>query len=261
MTEPSGPPRRTADRLWTVIERELVAAVRTRSYALLSIALLLIVVGVARVGGGPSGGYVPTVVDVLVVVEVLVPAVAFAVGYRAVVDARERGELAVLETYPLPPWAYVIGVYTGRAIALLVVVLGPLVVLGIHVATTAGPETTVFASHRGVDSPLLYVRFLSLTALLALVSLAVALALSAVAGSRRRAIVLGLVGVAAVVAGFDLLVVTGSAQGSSAKAASGRHWRSRRPARSGGSSSSRCSRSPSRVTAGSSPPGSRSGAS
>lgn len=192
---------------WAVFAREVRAAVRSRTYLLLTLAVALVVFALARAGNGPSAGYVPTVVDVLLVVEVLVPAVAFAVGYRAIADDAVRGTLDVLATYPLPPWAYVVGVYAGRAVALLTVILVPLAVLGGVVATTAGPETTVFASHRGVDSPLLFVRFLSLTAAFALTTLAIAVAISALADSRRRAILLALVGLLVVVVGADVTVL------------------------------------------------------
>jgi ABC-type transport system involved in multi-copper enzyme maturation permease subunit len=195
------------DAFWAVFAREVRAASRSRTYAVLAFAVGLVVFGVARAGNGPSGGYLPTVVDVLLLVEVLVPAVAFAVGYRAIADDAERGRLEVFATYPLPAPAYVGGVYAGRAVALLAVVVAPLAALGLHVATIAGPATTVFATHRGVDSPLLFVRFLALTATFALVALAVAVALSAIAGSRRRAILLALVGLVVVVVGADVTVV------------------------------------------------------
>ncbi|QGA83909.1 hypothetical protein [Halomicrobium sp. LC1Hm] len=199
---------RQLDRFWTVFAREVRGLVRTRVVFVLGAVVAALAFGVARAGGGPSGGYVTTVVDLLVVVELLVPAAAFAIGYRALADATARGEPAVLETYPLSPWTYVAGVYAGRAVALLAVVVVPLLALGAHVATTAGPETTVLATHRGVDSVALYVRFVALTALLGLVTLAVALALSAVANSRRRAILLGLFGLLLVVAGTDVTVLT-----------------------------------------------------
>ena len=192
---------------WAVFAREVRGAVRSRTYLLLALALTLVVFGLARAGNGPSAGYVPTVVDVLLVVEVLVPAVAFAVGYRAITDDAVRGTLDVLATYPLPPWAYVLGVYAGRAVALLSVVLAPLLILGVVVALTAGPATTVFATHRGVVSPLLFVRFLALTAGFALTTLAMAVAISALADSRRRAILLALVGLLVVAGGADVSVL------------------------------------------------------
>jgi ABC-type transport system involved in multi-copper enzyme maturation permease subunit len=198
---------------WAVFAREVRGAARSRTYLLLAFALTLVVFGLAQAGNGPSAGYVPTVVDVLLVVEVLVPAVAFAVGYRAVTDDIVRGTLDVLATYPLPPWAYVLGVYAGRAVALLAVVLVPLGVLGVAVAVLSGPETAVFATHRGVDSPLLFVRFLALTAAFALTVLAIAVAVSALADSRRRAILLALVGLLIVVVGADVTVFRAMAGG------------------------------------------------
>ena len=195
------------DAFWAVFAREVRGAARSRTYLLLGLALTLVVFGLAQAGDGPSAGYIPTVVDVLLVVEVLVPAVAFAVGYRSITDDAVRGTLDVLATYPLPPWAYVVGVYAGRAVALLSVVLAPLLILGVVVSVSAGPGTTVFASHRGVDSPLLFVRFMALTATFALTTLAIAVAISALADSRRRAILLALVGLLVVVVGADVTVL------------------------------------------------------
>ena len=197
---------RAADDIWRVFAREVTAAARSRSYLALGLVTAVAVFGVAVAGGGPAGGYVPTVVDVLVVVEVLVPAVAFAVGYRALADPVARGELDVVETYPLPTWGYVGGTYAGRAVVLLGVVGVPLAALGVHVATTAGPETTVFASHRGVDSAWLYLRFLALTLVYGLVSLSLVLLLSVVAGSRARALVLALAGLLVLTVGGDVAV-------------------------------------------------------
>ena len=73
-------------------------------------------------------------------------------------------------------------------------------------ATTAGPETTVFASHRGVDSPLLYLRFLALTLAYGLVSLSLVFLLSVVAGARDRALVLALAGLLVLSVGGDVAV-------------------------------------------------------
>lgn len=195
------------DGFWAVFAREVRGAVRSRTYLLLTLALTLVLFALARAGNGPAAGYVPTTVDVLLVVEVLVPAVAFAVGYRAITDDAVRGTLDVLATYPLPPWAYVIGVYAGRAVVLLTVVLVPLALLGVAVALSAGPATTVFATHRGIDSPLLFVRFIALTAAFTLTTLAIAVAVSALADSRRRAILLSLVGLLVVVVGADVTVL------------------------------------------------------
>ncbi|AAV44856.1 unknown (plasmid) [Haloarcula marismortui ATCC 43049] len=191
---------------WTVFVREVRSAVRTRTYLALGLVTGIVLFGLAYAGGGPAGGYVPTVVDTLVAVEVLVPTLAFAVGYRAIADPATRGELDILDTYPLSTWSYVGGVYAGRALLLLTIVVVPLLALGINVATTAGPETTVFASHRGVDSPFLFIRFIALTVLYALSSLTIAFLLSALAGSRGRALVLALAGLLVLTVGSDLAV-------------------------------------------------------
>jgi ABC-type transport system involved in multi-copper enzyme maturation permease subunit len=188
----------------TLLGRELRSGVRNRSYLVLALAVGAVAFGAAVAGGGPEVGYVPTVVDLLVPVEVLVPAVAFVAGYRAIVDDARRGELTVLRTYPVPAWAYVGAVYLGRLAVVLGVVLVPLGIVGVYVAVTASPDTTVFATHQGIDSPVLFVRFLALTGVLAATALAVALAASAFAASRRRAIIFGLVGLVVVVAGADL---------------------------------------------------------
>lgn len=193
--------------LVAVLARELRAAARNRTYPLLALAVTLATFGAALAGTGPGAGYIPTVVDLLVPVEVLVPAIAFAVGYRAIVDDAVRGELAVLRTYPVPAWTYIGGVYLGRLAVLVGVVLVPLSALGVYVALAATPGTTIFATHRGIDSPALYARFLALTAVLAASTLAVAVAASALSRSRRRAIVFALAGLLLVVAGADLTVL------------------------------------------------------
>ena len=54
------------DRVWRVFAREVRAAVRTRSYLALALVTAVAVFGVAAAGGGPTGGYVPTVIDVTV---------------------------------------------------------------------------------------------------------------------------------------------------------------------------------------------------
>jgi ABC-type transport system involved in multi-copper enzyme maturation permease subunit len=191
-------------RFVTLLGRELRGGTRNKSYLVLALSVAAVAFGAAIAGSGPEVGYVPTIVDLLVPVEVLVPAVAFVAGYRAIVDDARRGELTVLATYPVPAWMYVGAVYLGRLAVVLGVVLLPLGLVGVYVAVTASPDTTVFATHQGIDSPVLFVRFLALTGALAATTLAVALAVSAFAASRRRAIILGLVGLVVVVAGADL---------------------------------------------------------
>lgn len=69
------------------------------------------------------------------------------------------------------------------------------------------------ATHSGVDSPALFVRFVALTVAYGLVVLALALAVSAIAWSRRVAIVLGVVILGAIVVGVDLVLLRGFGTG------------------------------------------------
>jgi ABC-2 type transport system permease protein len=194
-------------RLVAVLDREFRTALRTRALLALSVGFLLVVVGLTATGG--ATGYVPTTLNLLTPVEVLVPTLAFAFAYRAVLDDRESGELGMLRTYPLDRPTYVLGVFLGRAAALLSVVVGSLVVAGAMTATRGGPSNPVVATHAAGDSPLLYARFLVLSALFALVALAAAVAVSALAGSVRAALAMALGLVVVLVVGLDLGILAG----------------------------------------------------
>jgi ABC-2 type transport system permease protein len=199
--------RAAVARFLAVLEREYTTLLRTRSLLALAFGFAVVVVGLAWVAG--TTGYVPAALNLLTPVEVLVPALAVAFGYEAVLGDRTRGELDVVRTYPLDRREYLLAVYVGRATGLLFAVLVPLFLVAGLVAATGGARTSVLASHAGADSFVLYVRFVVLTALLALVSLAVAVAVSAAAGGRRSAVALGLGAVFALVVGVDLAVVAG----------------------------------------------------
>ena len=199
--------RAAVARFLAVLEREYTTLLRTRSLLALALGFAVVVVGLAWVAG--TTGYVPATLNLLTPVEVLVPALAVAFGYEAVLGDRTRGELDVVRTYPLDRREYLLAVYVGRATCLLFAVLVPLFLVAGLVAATGGARTSVLASHAGADSFVLYVRFVVLTALLALVSLAVAVAVSAAAGGRRSAVALGLGAVFALVVGVDLAVVAG----------------------------------------------------
>lgn len=199
--------------VWTVLVRELLTVARSRAYLGLVAGVTLVAVGVVFAGDGPEVGYVPVAVDLLLPFEVLVPAVAVALGYRVITDDAGRGELDVLETYPVPAWAYVAGVYLGRALAVAVALAVPLAVVGGYLATQSPPDPATLATHRGVDSPVLFVRFGALTLLYGLVALALALAVSALAWSRRTAIVLAVLVLGLVVVGVDLVLLRGLGTG------------------------------------------------
>lgn len=201
-------------RQWVqaVVVRELVTVARSRSTVVLLVGVLAVVFG-AVLAGGSQPDYLPTAVDLLLPMELVVPAVAVALGYRTIAADARRGELAVLRTYRLPAWGYVVGIYVARVLALLVIVGLPLALVGLYVASLSADTSSLLATHSGVDSPIIFLRFLVLTLLFGVVVLAMALAASTLARSRRSVVVAGVVLVLAVVIGIDLLVVRGFAGG------------------------------------------------
>ena len=197
----------------TIVRRELWTVVRTRTFLLLGFALTAVLLGVAVLSGGLRAGYVPTAVDLLTPLELLVPVVAVAFGYRAVLGDEQRGELDVLRTYPVSPWQIVGGIYLGRAAGLIAAVTLPLAFVGVAVALTEREASILYATHTGADSPLLYLRVVLLTILFALVLLAVALAISAIASTARSALALGVVALVVLLVGADLALVYGLSSG------------------------------------------------
>lgn len=203
----TGPDR---DQLLTVVERELRSVRRNPALLALVGVLVLVVVGVARLRGA---GYIPLALDLVTVLEFLLPVVAFALGYRALLADRVRGELDMLRTYPIDRTTLVLGVFLGRAVPLLAGLVGSLVLAGVVVSMVGGPRSTVLATHAGGGGPVLYVRFIVLSAVFALVALAAALAISASTGSPRRALAFAGGLLVALVIGFDLAVIGGLAGG------------------------------------------------
>jgi ABC-2 type transport system permease protein len=199
------------DRLFAVTDREFQTVVRTRAYAVLGLGFFVLTVAIAWTSG--ASGYAPLTLDLLTPTEVLVPALAFAFGYRSILGDEQRGELDVLRTYPLSRSGYVFGVYLGRATALLPVVLVPLLVAAVFPPLVGGVQSSVIASHAGADSVFLYLRFVVLTAVFTLVVLAAALAVSAGASSTRAALALGVTLLVALIVGLDLGIVAGLASG------------------------------------------------
>lgn len=202
-----------AQAIQAVVARELATVVRTRSYWVLLLGTFAAVFGMAIAGGGPETGYLPTAVDLRLPMELLVPALAVALGYPTIVADARRGELDVLDTYPLPSWGYVLGVYAGRALALVATVAVPLAALAAYVTVTAEPSAARIATHQGADSIALLVRFGVLTLAFGVAVLAVVLAASALAWSRRSAVVLAVLVLGTLVLGLDLLLLRGVGSG------------------------------------------------
>jgi ABC-type transport system involved in multi-copper enzyme maturation permease subunit len=200
-----------ADRLFAVVGRELSTVVRTRAFLVLGGGFAAVVTALAW-STGPVG-YTPHVLELLTPVEVLVPALALALGYRSVLGDAERGELDLIRSSPVSRATYVGGVYLGRAAALLVAVLVPLFGVAGFVVLSPGTKTSVIASHSGLDSPVLYVRFVFLTAVFALVVMAAAVAVSAAARSTRAGLAMAVALGVALVLGFDAGIVAGLSGG------------------------------------------------
>lgn len=194
------------DRIRVVAERELWTVWRTRTYLLLSGGFFLLVVAVAMTSG--VSGYVPLVLSLLTPVELLVPLLAGAFGYPAIVGERDRDELDIHQTYPVTRGEYVTGVYLARFAALLLSVAVPLGVLVVAVPLFGRAETFLPQS-TGLDSPVLYLRFVVLTSVLGAVTLAVFLLVSAVSKDARRGFVAMLLALVTVVFGFDVAAVVG----------------------------------------------------
>ena len=200
-----------AAQIRRLAEREFQTVLRTPLYWLLALGALALVAGLTLLGG--ATGYLPLVLDLLTPLEALVPVLAFAFGYRAVLGDRERGELETLRTYPLSKYRFVVGVYLGRALALLAVVVGALVVAGLLVPLTDAGQVQRVAAHATVDTPLLFLRLVVLTALFGLVTLSAAVAASAAARSGRSGLVLATLSVVALIVGLDALLVGGITTG------------------------------------------------
>jgi len=199
------------ERTVAVAQRAFDATLRSRALLAVAAGYAFVVLALAWTTRG--SGYLSLSLSVLTPLEVLVPVVAFAVGYRSVLDDRLRGELAVFRTYPLSARSYVLGVFLGRLATVLMVVLVPLLIAGGSVLAFRDESISVLATHATADSPLVYLRLVVLTAVFAPVALAVAIAVSAVARTTRNAIGLAIGGVVILVVGLDLGFVAGLAGG------------------------------------------------
>ncbi|EMA56057.1 ABC transporter permease [Halococcus thailandensis] len=205
--------RDIVDDLFVVATRELRTVVKTPSLVALAGVFAVSIVGVAWAGTGGSGGFVPLTLDLLTFVEVLIPLLAFAFGYRSILNDRLTGELDMLRTFDVDRIAYVGGVYVGRAMALVGVVVASLFIAGVLVPVLTADQPTFLAQNRAADSILRFVRFVVFTGGFTLVALAVTLAVSAAARTLRTAFVFATVLTVAFVIGVDTALIAGLASG------------------------------------------------
>ncbi len=198
------------EQFTAVFERELRSLARSRSVWVVVAGFAGVLLAVAALAG--RSGYVPLVLALLTPAEVAVPVIAVALGYRAVLGDRLRGELAVLKTFPVTPLRYGLGVYCGRFAVVVVAVVGTLAAAA-AVVPLLGPESGTLAQTQGLDSPVYYARFVALTVVFAAVLLAVTMLVSSLARTARRGFVLAVASLLVLVAGFDLAVVAGVGRG------------------------------------------------
>lgn len=193
-----------------VLERELRTLRRSRTVWVVAGGFLALTLGVALVSG--TSGYVPLALALTTPLELLLPVVAVALGYRAILTDREHGAIDVFRTYPIAPGMYTVGVYCGRLAVVLATVVGALLLVAI-IVPLVGPSPVGLTRTSGLDSPLYYLRFVVLTGLFAAAVLAVMVALSAVVRNARRGVVVALAFAVVFAVGLDLAIVLGLASG------------------------------------------------
>lgn len=192
-----------------VYDRERLTVSRSRSVLLVATGYGLLVLLLGMIGG--VSGYVGMVLNLLTPLEFLLPVIAAAFGYRALLEDELSGESAVLRTFPLSRESYVGGILLARIVILLAVVLGPLEVIGIVVPFAADASSRFLLQRTTYSGVVLYLRFAVLTAAGAVVLFTIVATVSAAARQLRRAITLAVLIAVALAVGFDLLIIGGYA--------------------------------------------------
>jgi len=167
-----------------VARKDIQDAVRSRSLLLLTMGFVVLFVVLAllafRTGDREFGDILATAAGVF---DILLPVVAFGVGYKAILGERQAGTLVLALALPHSRRDLVVGKFVGRALVLSVPVLIGLVVAG-ALALAAGGAVSGLGD---------YLAFGVVTLLYGLAFLGVALFLSIGTGSSRRA-TLGAIG-------------------------------------------------------------------
>jgi ABC-2 type transport system permease protein len=156
------------------------------------------------------GGYQATSVDLYVMLELLIPMVGVAIGYRGLLQDRLSGEWSIHRAMGVRPSRYVIGALTGQA-----------TVLGLLVGTgTAGAAVLVWigrtrplsflASNPAVADPAPMLWLIGLSVAYGVVIAAVVGLLSVYARGRRSAVLGSVVVVGALIVGLDAVTIATS---------------------------------------------------
>jgi ABC-2 type transport system permease protein len=156
------------------------------------------------------GGYQATAVDLYIMLELLIPMVGVAIGYRGLLHDRLSGEWSIHRALGVRPSTYVIGTLTGQA-----TVLGLLIGAG-----TAGATMLVWlgrtrplsflASNPAVADPAPMLWLIGFSVAYGVVIAAVVGLLSVYARGRRSAVLGSVVVVGALIAGLDAVTIATS---------------------------------------------------
>jgi len=185
-------------QLFVVAETEYRLAVRSRWIVALTAIFTVFALGMATFSGSETSpsGFERVVASLAALVVYLVPLVALAFSYDAIVGREESGWLQTLFSLPISRSWVVLGTAVGRA-----TVLGSATVIGFGVA---GILLLLEYGFGGFES---YVGFLLATVGLGLAFLAIGVCLSTLAREKTHALGLALLGWAWFVLIHDLLAL------------------------------------------------------
>ncbi|MDY7081810.1 MAG: ABC transporter permease subunit, partial [Halobacteria archaeon] len=172
-----------------IAEREYRTVLRTPVFLALGLGYSLIVVGIAWISGFNS--YTAVVLDLLKPLELLVPVLAFAFGYKSVSNDTESGESEIIHTYPVSSASYILGIFLGRLAVVLSVIILPLLAVGLLTVGFGGVENPVLATHSGGDSVFILLRFVFNVALYTVAVLSAVTCVSAFTNRTRSSFALG----------------------------------------------------------------------
>lgn len=191
------------------MRRDFRTVLLTPTYVVLGALVFMIVLTIALVGGSFEAGYAGVMLDLLVPLQLVVPLIAFALGYTSVIGDSRRGELDVLKTYPVNGWHVIAGSFLARGIGLAIAVAIPLILIAFAVAVTEPVRIPMYASHTGGDSVIYFARFLILTVGFGLVMLAIAVAISALLSTTRGVVATSAIALIVLIIGLDLGIAFG----------------------------------------------------
>ena len=152
-------------------------------------------------------GYQATAIDLLVLLEVLVPAVGVALGYRAVLQDRLRGEWAIHRAIGVAPRTYVLGLLLGQTTAAGLIIGGSLSVASVVVALRRTRPIAFLASTPAVADPAAMLWLTGLTVAYTGVIAAIVMVLSSLVRRRRGAVLGAVVVVGLLVVGIDAVAI------------------------------------------------------